>query len=472
MRSTMTLYSAGSPMRVPPSFTNSAATPSFLPSSFTRTINAGGKLYSRPQRRPTFFIFVLLSGASGAASLPSASVHGVRRRSPRLGHSGAGFGDQVAHDGLQVAGFMEDAQLAVRARAFVHDRVDILNGAPAAQVVHDVVHEFEQFGNELAHGHFGFLAKVDEFSIDAVTRRAPLVFFDECAPVKAPTDVALVQAVELHNDRLGERGDRHRLFHFGGDIEHAEFEGAEGGVRAHVPPNLFAVVDAVQLDEKIYKIFVGAPGFELFGHTGARKAAEDRRAKRLEPGISAHPERRAGGERQEMREEVAHAVHHVDGSLLVGHGDVDVHAEDEQGSRELPHLFDDVLITLAGRNNLVNPARKRGGARGGDLEPGAFGSAAKLAARAMHFDAQLAHVIADARAGFDDVLVQLVLDLLSNVRRSGGEELADVRTQLARCGIDDLKFLFDTNGEAVSHEVALRIAVFSADFENQYHTPP
>src|SRR6266700_5512181 len=111
MRSTMTLYSAGSPMRVPPSFTNSAATPSFLPSSFTRTINAGGKLYSRPQRRPTFFMFVLLSGASGAASLANASVHCVRRRSPRLGHSGAGFGDQVAPDGRLFSYLLEDSQL-------------------------------------------------------------------------------------------------------------------------------------------------------------------------------------------------------------------------------------------------------------------------------------------------------------------------------------------------------------------------
>src|SRR5438034_8782513 len=65
MRSTITLYLAGSPMRVPPSFTNSAATPSFLPSSFTRTINAGGKLYSRPQRRPIFFICALLPGSCG-----------------------------------------------------------------------------------------------------------------------------------------------------------------------------------------------------------------------------------------------------------------------------------------------------------------------------------------------------------------------------------------------------------------------
>src|SRR2546427_2414566 len=64
MRSTMTLYRAGSPMRVPPSFTISAVTPSLAPSFLTRSIKAGGKLYSRPQRRPTVFMFVLLSGTA------------------------------------------------------------------------------------------------------------------------------------------------------------------------------------------------------------------------------------------------------------------------------------------------------------------------------------------------------------------------------------------------------------------------
>src|ERR1700732_3175996 len=56
MRSTMTLYFAGSSMRVPPSFTNSAVTPSFAPKVLTRSINAGGKLNSRPHNSPTFFI--------------------------------------------------------------------------------------------------------------------------------------------------------------------------------------------------------------------------------------------------------------------------------------------------------------------------------------------------------------------------------------------------------------------------------
>src|SRR5215467_5093710 len=50
----MPLYVGGSFIFVPPSFTKSAVTPSFFPSSFTFSINAGGKLNSRPHSKPTF----------------------------------------------------------------------------------------------------------------------------------------------------------------------------------------------------------------------------------------------------------------------------------------------------------------------------------------------------------------------------------------------------------------------------------
>src|SRR5215467_4335199 len=119
MRSTMTLYFADSPMRVPPSFTNSAATPSFLPSSFTRTMNAGGKLYSRPQRRPTFFICVLLYGTCGNFARAAPSIHRVRGRSAWLGYAGARLGHQVAYYGFQIARLLIDSQLPVGACAFL-----------------------------------------------------------------------------------------------------------------------------------------------------------------------------------------------------------------------------------------------------------------------------------------------------------------------------------------------------------------
>src|SRR5581483_12051990 len=52
MRSTMTAYSHGSFMRVPPSLTNSAVTPAWR--RLTSSINFGGNDHSRPTMRPIF----------------------------------------------------------------------------------------------------------------------------------------------------------------------------------------------------------------------------------------------------------------------------------------------------------------------------------------------------------------------------------------------------------------------------------
>src|SRR5207302_7434039 len=86
-----------------------------------------------------------------------------------------------------------------------------------------------------------------------------------------------------------------------------------------------------------------------------------------------------------------------------------------------------------------------------DLQSRAFRGGDEFAARAMHFNAQLADVLADARTRLDDGLMQFVLHLLCDIRRSRGDELADVRTQLARRGINDLELFLDANGKAVSH---------------------
>src|SRR6267378_4773790 len=93
---------------------------------------------------------------------------------------------------------------------------------------------------------------------------------------------------------------------------------------------------------------------------------------------------------------------------------------------------------------------------GGDLQAGALGGSNQFATCAMHFDAQLADVLANFRAGLDDGLMHLVLDLFDDVRRSGGDELHHVRAELAGSGINNLKFFFYAAGEAVSTGVALR----------------
>src|SRR5579859_28305 len=376
----------------------------------------------------------------------------------------------MLHDGAQIAGLLEDPELALGTGALVENGVHVFDGAAAAEFVDHVVDEFEQFDGEVAHGYFSLFAEVDQFAFDAVTRGAPLIFLNKRSAVDAEAHVAGVQAVQLDNDGLGERGDGHGFLDFGGDIAHPEFEGAEGGMRANVPPDFFAAVDAVELDQKVQEVFVSAPGFELLGNTGAREAAEDGGAERLQTGIAAHPEGRTGGKREQVRKEVTHHVHHVDGGLLVGHGHVDVHAEYEQGAGELLQFLDDVLVTFAGGNDLVDPAGEGVGAGGGHLQAGAFGGSYQLAASAVHFDTQVADVFANLGAGFDDGLVHLVLDLLDDVRRSRGNQLHDVRAELTGGGINNLKFFFYADSKAVSHGLALRFlglwGLLSA-----YHTP-
>src|SRR5260370_24864138 len=89
----------------------------------------------------------------------------------------------------------------------------------------------------------------------------------------------------------------------------------------------------------------------------------------------------------------------------------------------------------------------------------------------MYFIPQLAEVFAEPRARLADGLVQLVLHLFRDVRGSRGHDLADMRTQLARRGINDLEFFFDADGEAVSHDAAFRVFSPCWGLCAMYHTP-
>ncbi len=70
----------------------------------------------------------------------------------------------------------------------------------------------------------------------------------------------------------------------------------------------------------------------------------------------------------------------------------------------------------------------------------------------MHVDAEFVNVFADFGADLDDRLVHFAFHLFAEIRGGGGDELADVRTQLARGGIYDLKFFLDADRETVTHE--------------------
>ena len=152
-----------------------------------------------------------------------------------------------------------------------------------------------------------------------------------------------------------------------------------------------------------------------------------------------------------MGEEIARLVQQIDDRRAVRHRDVDVQSEDQQRPRELLHLLDDVLVALAGGDDLVDPARERVGAGGGNAEADALGAVAQVAADPADLVLELPDVRADARPDFDDRLVQLRFDLVAERRRALGEQLRDVRPQLPRPGIDDLEFLFHADREGVGH---------------------
>ena len=161
----------------------------------------------------------------------------------------------------------------------------------------------------------------------------------------------------------------------------------------------------------------------MIGDAGARKAPEDRRAVRLQAGVAAHPERRAGRQRQQVRQEVARLVHQLDHRRAIGHGDVHVQAEDQQRARQLLQLLDDVLVALARRDHLVHPVRERMRAGGGDAQADALGGVGEIAAVADDLLGQLLDVRADLGADLDDRLVHLALDLVAEGRRARRQQL-------------------------------------------------
>jgi hypothetical protein len=197
----------------------------------------------------------------------------------------------------------------------------------------------------------------------------------------------------------------------------------------------------------------------------------NRRAVRLQPGIPPHPERRARRECQQVRQKVPDLVHQVDHDRPIRQADVDVEAENQERPRELLQFLDDVVVTNAGRDDLIFPARKRMSARSGHGKTDPLGRIRQLPAIAEDLLAKLGHVAADLRAHFDDRLMHLALDLVSQHRCTRRQKLGDVRPQLSALRVDDLEFLLDAEGEAVHEGMILQSTVFGRQSSITVHSP-
>src|SRR4029077_14640309 len=99
-----------------------------------------------------------------------------------------------------------------------------------------------------------------------------------------------------------------------------------------------------------------------------------------------------------MWQKIARLIHHVDGGFALGNADVHVQTEDEIRARELLHILNNFLITLAFGDELISPMRKRMGAARCDFQPAAVRESRKFASQIDDVSAGIDNRLADFRA--------------------------------------------------------------------------
>ena len=139
------------------------------------------------------------------------------------------------------------------------------------------------------------LAEVDQLAVEAVAHRPPLVLLDQRRRVDAERHVVAPQLPQLGDDRLEDGRDAHRLVDPRADVADAELQrrvtasSAARPTRSSMPSGMQPVVTSVSTS-----VVVVAPTTRARGGMPERgKLRKMIAAVRLQPGVAAHPERRA-----------------------------------------------------------------------------------------------------------------------------------------------------------------------------------
>src|SRR5271166_954676 len=366
----------------------------------------------------------------------------VEHTDPRLFH------DKV-HDLLQVPGLVVNLELAVGAAAHLQHLVDVVNLVARSQFVDNVVDQVQIFEHQSFDRYFFLFAEVDELAFQPVTACAKLVFADQRAAVNAVALVGRMQLPQHGSSGLNQRGDCQRLVQPHGKIAHSHFDCLEEWMRPDVPPYLLTIVDAVRLHQQIDERFVVGPVGEHIRYPSPREAFEHLTAIRFESGLHAHPERRVGGEGEDVRQEVSHRIHDVDRGIAVLDADVNMQSKHQVGALHQLHVLDDLAIALVRINLLHFPVGKRMGARGPEQQAVLLGQRDHLAPQVSHVFAGFLDVAADLGANLHHRLVHLGLYMFRYLQFGLGEDLhLDMRAEVSCLRVDRLVFLFDSDAQA------------------------
>src|SRR5882672_1984060 len=123
-----------------------------------------------------------------------------------------------------------------------------------------------------------------------------------------------------------------------------------------------------------------------------------------------------------------------------------VQAEDEQLADDVLQLLLEDLVALGLGDLLVLPMRERMRAGRGDTQARRLQQRSDRAAQSRDLVTGLADVGADLRAGLDDRLHHLALELVTEAAARGREERLDMVLELT-LRVDDLELLLDADRE-------------------------
>src|SRR5258708_591344 len=146
---------------------------------------------------------------------------------------------------VDTAGSLIDGNLAVcpRSLGIIKQDAQVVDLAPAAQVIQHIIHEVQQLPNSIAHAEATALYEVDELRIQTMTYYAPLILIDEIARQHMRRHPALMQPCQFCNECLAERCNGDGILKRGGHITNTKFNSVEKRMGANIPPDFLGVVD-------------------------------------------------------------------------------------------------------------------------------------------------------------------------------------------------------------------------------------
>src|SRR6476660_2178494 len=122
-------------------------------------------------------------------------------------------------------------------------------------------------------------------------------------------------------------------------------------------------------------------------------------------------------------------------------------SENQICARQRLHVLDDFLVTLAFSDELIAPVRERMRPHRRDLQAAARSQLRQFRAQRSDVIARTTNGLANFGAQLNDRLAHLRFDLLFERDFSAFENFVNMRTQLARLGVDDGELLFDSQSE-------------------------